>query len=212
MDTLARKLEGSSRVKENIAFNSYKSNSLQYCESRVEVYTSLLNEFKNKIGVYVNQPTSVFYERKKKIVRYTPDSLIQLVNGDVYFEEVKPICDANDPVFIEKFKFLRNHFENNLNVGLVLNTAKTEIRGFKYCNYEILYPHLKQAMRNNSLHIYKEISESLPRKLSFSKLIAECQYLTQSRSVAFEMIAIGMYSFSKTEELNGSTVLELLHG
>lgn len=211
MDTLARALERSSRVKENIAFYSDKSKSLQYCESRVEAYACYLREFDDDITDYVNQPTSIFYQRSNKLLRYTPDALVRYRNGDVNFEEVKPISKAITAEFADKFQFLQQYFESHLNVPLALNTAQTDSLGFRYCNYEILYPHLMQSKRNKLTHVYEDVAESLPKRLLLSELAAKCEQFHFSQDIAFEMIATGMYSFCKTKFLCGNSELELLN-
>jgi hypothetical protein len=212
MDTLARKLERSSRVKENIAFFSLKSNSLQYCESRLESFASLLRELDSNIIEYVNQPTSIFYKRKNRLLRYTPDSLVRYSNREVVFEEVKPFSRTLDAAFIEKFQFLQNHFDNELGIPLILNTALSENHNVSRCNYELLYANLKRARRNDSSSIYKMILIGLPKKLTLSDLMKRCVQLSQSVNLAFEMIAVGIYAFSNATLFDINTVLELRHG
>lgn len=209
MDTLARKLERSSRVKENIAFFSAKTNSLQYCESRLESKAVIFRDLSNCIRDFATQPTSIFYEFGGKILRYTPDALVRETSGDMYFEEIKPFEKTKSDEFIEHFRFLQNHFETELKVPLRLNIVKTEVPNFKYGNYEILHNYYKASRRKNFDHIYTEVSQSLGAQIVLDELISKCNQLQCSKDVAFEMIARGFYSFSPIEVLKGNSELEL---
>lgn len=204
VDTLARKLERQSLVKENIAFYSHKTQSLQYCESRLEASGGLLKEFNRKIASYVTQPTSFFYERDGKKYRYTPDTLVKTVHGTYYFEEIKPRWMIHTEKFRHKYSFLINFFERVIGYPLVLNPV-LEASNATIANYEMLYFHLRQKMDEDCA---QKLLQHAPAQTSVDELHSVATSLDIDDDVVWQLIARDHFSFNKEVLLNKTSLLE----
>lgn len=202
-DTLARKLERQSLVKENIAFYSHKTQSLQYCESRLEASSGLVKEFNREIKSYVTQPTSIFYQRDGKRYRYTPDSLVKTIHGKYYFEEVKPIWLIHTEKFQRKYSFLIKHFERVIGYPLIINPVLEASNTI--ANYEILYFHLRQKMDKDCA---RKLLQHAPAHTSIDEILSIAKSLDISEDVVWQLIARDHFSFNKEVFLNRKSELE----
>ncbi len=206
MDTLARKLEKCSRVKENIGFFSKKTNSIQYCESRLERNAALLREFNPNILTYVTQPTSFFYRRNCKTVRYTPDALIKTVNDDFYFEEVKPFERMLTSNFREKFGFLTTHVKEVIGYPLILNSALSQNDCATIANYQQLYFFLFTDL---NVVDAKNLIGEIPIHTCIREIAEKTQQLKLPKCLGWQLVANGYYSYSNQNLLNANSPLEL---
>jgi len=204
MDTLARKLERQSLVKENIALYSHKTQSLQYCESRLEASGGLVKEFEREIGSYVTQPTSIYYQRDGKKYRYTPDALVKTVHGKYYFEEIKPIWLINTEKFQRKYSFLIKHFERVIGYPLVINSVP-EASNDTIANYEILYFHLRQKMDGDCA---RKLLQHTPAQTSVDEMLSVATSMDIAEDVVWQLIARDQFSFNREVLLNRQSLLE----
>lgn len=120
-----RKLPKSSLVKPVIQFYSVKNKAAMFCESELEVDALRLLEFAPSVARYVTQPKSFSWRYQGRELRYTPDILVQYINGIYEFVEVKPLVKAKNKVFTDKFVALRKQFSFGQNSALRLMTCPT---------------------------------------------------------------------------------------
>jgi hypothetical protein len=209
MDTLARKLERCSRVKENVAFYSKKTKSFQYCESRTEADAALIREFAPCIKEYVTQPTSIFYKRNGKLLRYTPDALIKTVDNKIYFEEVKYFSDLEKDEIKEKYEFLSSHFKQNIGIPLFTNTALSNSNCLTITNLEILYPYLATPHTKQHKQQCLELVHSLPAETCIAEMSEKSKKLNFPVNLAWQVLANGFYTYSNNELISSNSNLEL---
>ncbi len=203
MDSLARKLERASLVKENISFYSHKTSSSQYCESRLEADAALLREFDPTIQKYVTQPTSIFYMKNGRKIRYTPDALVQTTDGKFYFEEVKPISLINTAEFKDKFSFLIRYFNEVIGYPLVINAVEKDCATI--ANYQNLYFYQQQEMHEKDA---RKLLRNSPIQTCINELCAIAAAIKVDIALVWQLIARGCYHFNNKILMNKDTKLE----
>ena len=204
MSHLARKLERCSRVKESIAFYSHKNSSMQYCESRLEAHACLVREFNPSIKQYLTQPTSFKYEYKGKLLRYTPDALVQTTSDQFYYEEVKPQTIFNKPKNLEKYRHLQAEFDSKTGRSLVINHVVDDTESFKVENLTYLYPFLQLDLDQRLANAVTSNRDVLP----VGELVALAKQYSPDPALPMQLIAHGHYVFSSAKFLTTDTLLE----
>ncbi|MCO6413236.1 MAG: TnsA endonuclease N-terminal domain-containing protein [Thiogranum sp.] len=127
-------------ARQTINFFSKKNNRSIWCESHLERDAMLRLEFDDTVVGYNGQPISFVYRTQAgPEARYTPDLLIERVDGSFTFQEVKPAQYANCPEFRDKIARLRMHIRHRHNASLEVVTD-VEIRvGEMIDNLNLLY-------------------------------------------------------------------------
>ena len=126
-ETEDRKLPKSSLIRPVIQFYSAKNRAAMYCDSDLEADGLCFLEFAPSVKRYVTQPKSFGWQYQKRKLRYTPDILVEFVNGNYEFIEVKPLALTEESEFAEKFEALQANFSEWQERELRLMTCR-EIR------------------------------------------------------------------------------------
>jgi hypothetical protein len=203
---LKRKLSRTSRVKPCIAGYSQKMRSMQFCESKLELDAILRLEFDPSVKHYLTQPCSFYIKINGKKRRYTPDILVETVDGQFYFVEVKPKTKADDKEFITKFTQITQFFETEVHIGIQLLTDDV-IRCNKLIpNLELLYAFIDVPMKPQ---INKRIFSEISGPMSISDIESICQKFVKSTEYVWGLIAQGFFNFSNETVIKKNDLLTL---
>ena len=104
-------------------FSSYKNKRQINFESKLEHDFYLLLEFDETVKSYREQPFKVYYIYQDKKRRYTPDTLVNYVDGIQKVFEVKPIFKIqNDVELQEKIELQKQKIKEEKNLELCIFT------------------------------------------------------------------------------------------
>ena len=207
--TLNRKLERCSRVKESIAFFSHKNQSMQYCESRLEANAALIREFDCTIVRYLTQPQSFGYKKNRRVLRYTPDALVQLLDGTFYYDEVKPFAIYQKTLVHHHYQYLVKLFDQIIGHPLRINTANSKYSNMLIPNLQRLYFFLRQSF---DITAAKELIQKLPSKsLCLAELASLCKQNGMQPSFSCQLVANQYFAIPTQELLLPTTQLEFIH-
>lgn len=143
-ETQDRKLPKSSLIRPAIQFYSVKNRAAMFCESHLEVDALRFLEFAPSVKRYVTQPKSFEWHYQKRKLRYTPDILVEYVNGTYEFIEVKPLELTQKSGFAEKFETLRAKFNDGQETTLRLVTCRDIRQQDEHIRRHQLYPFRKR--------------------------------------------------------------------
>jgi len=126
---LSAPIAESSRVREPVRrttgrvvgyFPSVKNNRLIAWESQLEQKACYIFEFSTEITSFREQPLTVNYRCNGKILRYTPDFELRLINGELAYVEVKPAIQLSNPQLQEKITAIKKYWEGREETFIVL--------------------------------------------------------------------------------------------
>ena len=139
-------------------FSSYKNKRQINFESKLEHDFYLLLEFDETIKSYQEQPFKVYYIYQDKKRRYTPDTLVNYIDGIQKVFEVKPIFKIqNDVELQEKIELQKQKIKEEKNLELCIYTDEN-INRIYMDNIKIIY-NLAFIKEN------KEIQDRIKNKL-----------------------------------------------
>jgi hypothetical protein len=196
---LKRKLSRTSRVKPSIAAYSEKNKFMQYVESKLELDAMMRLEFDTSVKSYLTQPCSVYLEIDGKRRRYTPDTLVETIDGDYYFVEVKPKNKADKPEFIHKFEQITDYFKNEVGIEIKLLTDDVIHCNKLISNLEQLYPYISMPMKPR---INDRILNMINEPMAIKDIEIICRKFAKTSNYVWGLIANGFFNF------NNSTVLK----
>lgn len=197
-------LDKKSRVKPTIRFFSYKNNCMLFCESYFEVECCLYRELDASVIAYVTQPITYSYDHYGKKRTYTPDALVKYKDGNIEFEEVKPIPETVKPKFIKKFEFIEELHRKIIKVPIILNTGQFKSKTQK-ANFEQLYNCLALPFDTD---YWTASFEFLPKNLTLIDLQTLLKESKLDEMIAFKLIAKNIYSTDLNEKISLNSVLE----
>lgn len=120
-------------------FSSYKNKRQINFESKLEHDFYLLLEFDKIVKSYQEQPFKVYYTYQDKKRRYTPDTLVNYVDGTQKVFEVKPIFKIqNDIELQEKIELQKQKIKEEKNLELCIFTD-VDIDKIYMDNIKIIY-------------------------------------------------------------------------
>lgn len=120
-------------------FSSYKNKRQINFESKLEHDFYLLLEFDKIVKSYQEQPFKVYYTYQDKKRRYTPDTLVNYVDGIQKVFEVKPIFKIqNDIELQEKIELQKQKIKEEKNLELCIFTD-VDIDKIYMDNIKIIY-------------------------------------------------------------------------
>lgn len=120
-------------------FSSYKNKRQINFESKLEHDFYLLLEFDETVKNYQEQPFKVYYIYQDKKRRYTPDTLVNYVDGIQKVFEVKPIFKIqNDLELQEKIELQKQKIKEEKNLELCIFTD-VDIDKIYIDNIKIIY-------------------------------------------------------------------------
>lgn len=157
-------------------FSSYKNKRQINFESKLEHDFYLLLEFDKTVKSYQEQPFKVYYTYQDKKRRYTPDTLVNYVDGTQKVFEVKPIFKIqNDLELQEKIELQKQKIKEEKNLELCIFTD-ANINKIYMDNIKIIYnfafikenKEIQDKIRNEllKLNIQLPIKELLDRLTS----------------------------------------------
>jgi hypothetical protein len=203
---LGRRLASSSKGRPVIHYFSEKSKCTLYAESFVEKWS--LNSFERDPNVlwYMTQPYSFSYKnRNGKKVRYTPDLLVEYVDGTVKFFEIKDAKGAQSRKNLEKLSDLQEIFAQEIGYPLELFDQSKEQKGKTAANLQLL---VRYQNFETDDEINKKIKQVLPKYgVTVASLIDAAESLAQLPYYAMTMIAQNEFTFDIEEMLNPNTIL-----
>ena len=104
-------------------FSSYKNKRQINFESKLEHDFYLLLEFDEQVKSYKEQPFNIYYIYQDKKRRYTPDTLVNYIDGTQKVFEVKPIFKIqNDIELQEKIELQKQKIKKEKNLELSIFT------------------------------------------------------------------------------------------
>ena len=104
-------------------FSSYKNKRQINFESKLEHDFYLLLEFDEQVKSYKEQPFNIYYIYQDKKRRYTPDALVNYIDGTQKVFEVKPISKIqNDIELQEKIELQKQKIKKEKNLELSIFT------------------------------------------------------------------------------------------
>ena len=104
-------------------FSSYKNKRQINFESKLEHDFYLLLEFDETVKSYIEQPFKVYYIYQDKKRRYTPDTLVNYIDGIQKVFEVKPLFKIqNDVELQEKIELQKQKIKEEKNLELCIFT------------------------------------------------------------------------------------------
>lgn len=104
-------------------FSSYKNKRQINFESKLEHDFYLLLEFDRTVTSYQEQPFKIYYIYQEKKRRYTPDTLVNYIDGTQKVFEVKPIFKIqNDIELQEKIELQKQTIKEEKNLELSIFT------------------------------------------------------------------------------------------
>ena len=120
-------------------FSSYKNKRQINFESKLEHDFYLILEFDKTVKSYQEQPFKVYYTYQDKKRRYTPDTLVNYVDGTQKVFEVKPIFKIqNDIELQEKIELQKQKIKEEENLELCIFTD-ADIDKIYMDNIKIIY-------------------------------------------------------------------------
>ncbi|MBU2068779.1 MAG: Tn7 transposase TnsA N-terminal domain-containing protein [Gammaproteobacteria bacterium] len=143
-ETEDRKLPKSSLIRPVIQFYSVKNRAGMYCDSHLEVDALRFLEFAPSVKRYVTQPKSFGWKYQKRKLRYTPDILVEYINGNYEFIEVKPLALTEESGFAKKFEALQANFSEWQERELRLLTCSEIRHQDEHLRRHQLYPFRKR--------------------------------------------------------------------
>jgi hypothetical protein len=157
-------------------FSSYKNKRQINFESKLEHDFYLLLEFDETVKSYIEQPFKVYYIYQDKKRRYTPDTLVNYVDGTQKVFEVKPIFKIqNDAELQEKIELQKQKIKEEKNLELFIFTD-ANIDRIYMDNIKIIYnfvfikenKEIQDKIRNEllKLNVSLSIKELLDRLTS----------------------------------------------
>ncbi len=103
--------------------SSYKNKRQINLESKLEHDFYLLLEFDEQVKSYKEQPFNIYYIYQDKKRRYTPDALVNYIDGTQKVFEVKPIFKIqNDIELQEKIELQKQKIKKEKNLELSIFT------------------------------------------------------------------------------------------
>jgi hypothetical protein len=203
---LGRRLASSSKGRPVIYYFSEKSKCTLYAESFAEKWA--LNSFERDPNVlwYMTQPYSFSYKnRNDKKVRYTPDLLVEYVDGTVKFFEIKDAKGAQSRKNLVKLSDLQKVFKEEIGYPLELFDQSVEQKGKTAANLQLLVRY--QNFETDDV-VNKKIKQLLPESgVTVADLIDAAKSLSQPPYYAMTMIAQNEFIFNIEEMLNPNTIL-----
>ena len=157
-------------------FSSYKNKRQINFESKLEHDFYLLLEFDKTVKSYQEQPFKVYYTYQDKKRRYTPDTLVNYVDGIQKVFEIKPIFKIqNDVELQEKIELQKQKIKEEKNLELCIFTD-ANINKIYMDNIKIIYnfafikenKEIQDKIRNEllKLNVQLPIKELLDRLTS----------------------------------------------
>lgn len=139
-------------------FASYKNKRQINFESKLEHDFYLLLEFDETVKNYIEQPFKVYYIYQDKKRRYTPDTLVNYVDGTQKVFEVKPIFKIqNDIELQEKIELQKQKIKEEKNLELCI---------FTDVNIDKIYLNNIKIIYNFAfIKINKEIQDKIRKEL-----------------------------------------------
>ena len=204
---LLRKLARTSRVRPSIKYYSRKAVSLNYCESILEMDGCLRLEFDDSVQRFLTQPFSLKLIINNRLVRYTPDILIEFVDGSYALVEVKPSKKIKEKKLASKLETIRNFCLNELGIPFHILTEKEIHQGKYIANLQQLYP-FKDIKISEAFS--KKAEESLQSPFTVSALEELCIQKNKNSKHAWAMIAQGFVTFDTNELLIKSSLLNFV--
>ncbi len=193
-----RFLDRMSRVKPSISFHSHKMQRTMYAESRNELAYLYKLEFDETVLCYITQPQTFQYEFEGKKRVYTPDYLINYIDGTYRFIDTKVDADKSNPILLKKFYILERHFKYKLKVPLSLAFNGDFNKGFSVRNLKFLYGYLMLAKPDTE---FKILSEKICVKaIKYGDLISICKDLGFDECIPASLIAHSYYKFNIEKE------------
>jgi hypothetical protein len=193
-----RKLLKTSRIMNITHFYSVKNRKAMYCESKLERDAMLVLEFDCKVKAYVSQPLSITYVLNDKEIRYTPDILVQTINDDYYFIEVKSFDAFQLVKNIQKFAYLQSHFREKYQRELQLVSCRDIYIDAQISNLDSLYRFKKFSVTRESLALFNE----LPSVIDSTFYQQLCSDTNKSRFNNFmTLVAHSFFTFDVTKNL-----------
>lgn len=120
-------------------FSSYKNKRQINFESKLEHDFYLLLEFDKTVTSYQEQPFNIYYIYQDKKRRYTPDALVNYIDGTQKVFEVKPISIIqNDIELQEKIELQKQKIKKEKNLELSVFTD-ADIDKIYMDNIKIIY-------------------------------------------------------------------------
>jgi hypothetical protein len=183
-----------------IRFSSKKNNGAVVVESYLELTYARIFSCDPNVKSFGSQTESMHSEYKGKPSRYTPDFLVNYIDGSAEFIEVHPTALIN-----EEFKHRLAHFNEyslvESGIPIVLKTDDGLHRMLRV-NYELI-----------ASECYASLSENisipdLPSTLTFSELINHVSKLDKNPiALAYTLVGQGYYEFDMTHLLSATTQL-----
>lgn len=116
-----RNLRKPSPNKNVYKFASAKVGKTIMCESSLEFDACFHHEYNESVRTFDSQPEGFYYQFEGKDLPYTPDTIVQYIDGRIQFHEYKPLSKTHDPIFKAKF-FAKKEAAQSLGVELILVT------------------------------------------------------------------------------------------
>lgn len=112
-----------SHISVNGYFSSFKNQRQINFESKLEHDFYLLLEFDNSIESYQEQPFQIYYSYKNKKRKYTPDTLVNYIDGTQKVFEVKPQFKIETDIELqEKLELQKQKIQTEMNLELCIFT------------------------------------------------------------------------------------------
>ena len=139
-------------------FSSYKNKRQINFESKLEHDFYLILEFDKTVKNYQEQPFKIYYTYQEKRRRYTPDTLVNYVDGTQKVFEVKPIFKIqNDVELQEKIELQKQKIKEEKNLELCI---------FTDVNIDKIYLNNIKIIYNFAfIKINKEIQDKIRKEL-----------------------------------------------
>ena len=199
-----RKLPRTSRIMNITHFHSVKNWKSMYCESKLERDVMLTLEFDCNVKAYVSQPLSITWVLNDTEIRYTPDLLVQTINDDFYFIEVKPFFAFQLEKNIQKFAYLQSHFREKYQRELQLVSCRDIYIDAQISNLDSLYRFKKFSVTQEVLELFNE----LPSVIDSTFYQQLCSDTNKCRFNNFmTLVSHNFFTFDATQSFESQQVL-----
>ena len=109
------------------------------CESTLEVDAAMLFDWTPEVVRYHAQPNHEYWSDGTKSFQYTPDFLLEMIDGTTIRVEVKPAGKLSDPTLRERLTQIEAHFQRSdrkfqilTEVTLRDSVLRTNVRTLQY--------------------------------------------------------------------------------
>ncbi len=116
-----RNLRKPSPNKNVFKFASAKVGKTIMCESSLEFDACFYHEYNESVRTFDSQPEGFYYQFEGKDLPYTPDTIVQYIDGRIQLHEYKPLSKTFDPIFKAKF-YAKRQAAQLLGMELILVT------------------------------------------------------------------------------------------